>query len=229
MPQTNSLPPVYGPNTTVQVKSPKKRSSIPAGVAGAVVGATVAGTAAGIWGNPYFKNKEVVNSFAEKSFKNFLDKNSTQKDVLNKIKNFLKELEKIKTPEELKTLFTNNNTIAEDYCKILNITLDDYIKTITSDNLAGNKKAISDTISQQCKNKIQLMKNWIQKCWDSSAKEFKKADGISDDVFNSIKEATKGCKLKMVALYAGIAAAITGVACYATHRFTSKKKQANAA
>ena len=71
------------------------------------------------------------------------------------------------------------NIVKEDIPE--NFTLDDYIKTITSDNLAGNKKAISDTISQQCKNKIQLMKNWIQKCWDSSAKEFKKADGISDD------------------------------------------------
>ena len=72
-------------------------------------------------------------------------------------------------------------------------------------------------------NQIQSMKNWIQASWDKTAKKFKEVDTVKKEVFESIKDATKGMKTKAIIKYTAIAAAIGGTLAYVAHKLFANK------
>lgn len=213
----------YGPNQVplhydgMQYREP---SSIPYAATGVVIGAGVGGYM-GYRKNPYFtKNNEVVDSFAKNAFEKYLNTPSGKgKEIYNGNLEILKNIDSIKTPEELKSLFESNKEAAEDFCLKLNQTTEEYIQNISKDNLNANKKTIKENLTANNNSFYQNMKNNIQACWDKDKKKFKKPDSISDDIFNSIKTTTNGMKTKSTLKYAGFGALICGIIALGISKF----------
>lgn len=196
----------------------KRRTSIPYVLGGLALGSGV-GAAIGWESNPFISKKgEVMDDFAQKTLDIFMKKtdDSTKKIYKGSI-NILEGLKKVKTTNDLKNLLNNNKDFAEEMCKGLKQTPDEYIKTITIDNLEANKDAITAQINGANKNKLQSIKNQIQACWDKTTNSFKKNKNVSQDTFDSINEATKGYKNKFIGKYALIGGLGTALVTFLTY------------
>lgn len=224
--------PANNPEINANVKQPKKKTSAPYTFGGLALGAG-AGALIGYKTNPYITKKgDVVNSFAQKSFDLFINKNDdTAKKVYNETKNVLESLNCVKTPEDLRTLMNKNKEFFKDMCKELKQTPEQYIRTITEDNLKANTEAISARAKAMNNSKLQSFKNQIQACWDKTRKEFRKSSDVSQDAFDAIKKASSEGKNKLIAKYAiigGISTALVGFISYHAVKFIKNRKQAQA-
>lgn len=210
-----SGPLTYGPQqgpVFYDTVSYKKPSALPVALGTAVIGGGVGAIMAGRK-KPYInKNGEAIDSFAEKAYERYMKKEAT--DEAKKIhagnKNIMKGIDSVKTPEELKTLLSNNKEAAEKIYGSTNQSVNDILKNITQDNLSENKKTIKNNIKTSNETNIRDMKNKIQACWDKEKKKFAKADSVDDKFFKSIKKSTSGFRNKIIGKYAAIGAAIAG-------------------
>lgn len=232
----SALPVSYGyqPVTNVPANQPveKKKSALPWTLGGLAVGATT-GAIIGWKKNPFITKKgNITDDFAQKALDIFINKNDdSAKKIYNGGVNVLEGLKKVKTPDDLKSLLNSNKEFAEELCKGLKQTPDEYIKTITKENLQANKDTISSQISSANKHKLQSIKNQILACWDKTAETFKKGNNVSQDTFDAINEATKGCKNKLIGKYAligGLGAALVTFLTYQVIKRARKKKQTQA-
>jgi len=203
---------------------PQKPSSVPTAILGTLVGGGV-GAYLGNKTNPYLsKDGSIPDSFARKAYENFVNKNDDSvKKIYNQSQEILKKIDSIKSPEELKSLFNSNSEAVTKMCEELKHTPDEFINGVTQDNLAANKKTIKERLNAINDNQYQSMKNWIQASWDKTANKFKKVDTVKQEVFDSIKDATKGMKTKAIIKYTAIAAAIGGTLAYVAHKLFSNK------
>lgn len=231
-----SAPPVsygYQTVTNVPVEPVKKKSSpIPYTIGGLVVGAG-AGAAIGWEATPFISKKgNIANDFAQKALDIFINKNDDPaKKVYKGSLKVLEGLKNVKTPNDLKSLLNNNKEFAEEMCKGLRLTPDEYIKTITKDNLEANVETISAQIKSTNGNKLQTIKNQIQACWDKASNSFKKNSAVSQDTFDAINETTKGYKNKLIGKYmliGGLGTALFTFLTYNLIKSAKTKKQAQA-
>lgn len=222
-----SSPLTYGPSNlpvAYEDTAMRKPSSAPYAAGGFVLGAA-GGAYAGSRKNPYIsKNGEVSDSFAIKVYEKYLNKASDAgKEAYEQGLEILKKLDKTSTPEELKTLLNANEEAVKEICTELKQSPDSFVENITKENLSANKKTIKERLTAANKNRYQNMKNQIQSCWDKKPRKFKKPDNIKQEVFDTIKNASKGGKAKIIAKYSLIAGAITGAVAYAAHKIFSQK------
>lgn len=228
-------PVTYGYQTVTNIPAQppaRKKTSIPYTLVGLSVGAG-AGALVGWKTNPYMsKSGEVMNDFAQKTLDIFINKHDDSvKKVYKDGLNVLEGLKKVKTPEDLKSLLNNNKDFAQEMCKGLKQTPDEYLKTITKDNLQTNKDAIRSQINGMNGTKLQSIKNQIQACWDKASKTFKKSSDVSQDAFNAIEEATKGFKNKLIGKYAligGLGTALLSFLTYQIIKGVKAKRQSQA-
>ena len=223
-----SSPMTYGPNQPVTYEGmeykPQKPSSVPTAIVGALTGAGV-GFYLGNKTNPYMtKDGNVTDSFAKNAYEKFVNKNDdSAKKIYNQSQEILKKIDGIKSPEELKALFNNNKEAVEKMCEELKHTTEEFINGVTQDNLGANKKSIKERLNAINENQYQSMKNWIQASWDKTSKKFKKVDNVKQEVFDSIKDSTKGMKTKAIIKYMAIATAIGGVGAYVAHKLFARE------
>lgn len=189
----------------------KKKSSLPIAGAGLVVGGGV-GAYLGSKKNPFVeKGGEITDTFA----KNVLEKaDDAIKKPYDQVKEVLGKLNSIKTPEDLKSLFSSN---PEAKCSV-------DLGTITADNLSNNKTTIKNELEAKSKSLVQDMKNKIKTFWDKKEKKFIKPDGSDENVFKAIQNASKGAKAKIIAKYAAIGAVATGAIAFIAHKILTSKK-----
>lgn len=202
----------------------KKSSSIPYGAGGLVLGAA-AGGFAGNKINPFFsKNGNATDTFARNVFDKAIEKaNDTEKNSYKQGLEILKEIDKVSTTDELKTLANSNKEAMKNVCTELGQSPDEFLQNITDNNLAANKKTIKEKIKAGNNTRYQDIKNNIQASWDKENKTFKKVDSVKQEIFDSITEATKGVKGKLIAKYAAIAGLATGIGAFAIHKIISNR------
>lgn len=227
---SNQMPANYGPQQA-QFQYNEMRYQKPSAMPYAITGAVLGGAAgAGIGAyksnqNSSFVSKtgEIADNFAKNVFEKYIKKagGEAQKSYQGNL-NILNKINNIKTPEELKALFEANKEASDLFFKDLNQTSDDFIKKVTPQNLAENKKTISDNITAKNKTLYQDMKNQIQACWNKDKKKFVKSENVSDDVFKIIKKSTGGVNWKTIGKYAGIGALATAIIAYFAGLLTTK-------
>lgn len=228
MPMNYNMP--YGNQEVYIQNSPKKDSAT-----GAVIGTAVAGAATGgLIGyikNPLVsKNGIATDTFAKNVYETFIKKgtNPLKADYEQSLE-ILNKIDKAKTVSDLKNLFNNNKDAAKNICDNLKMTVDDFFKNINETNLSQNKDIIKENIKISNKMKFQNIKNDIQACWKQKAKTFEKAGNVSQEIYDSIKEASKGVKTKTILKYAAIAGAIGGVLGFIGHKVIKAAKEAKEA
>lgn len=204
--------------------TPAKPSSIPYAIGGVAAGGAI-GAFAGSRINPYIsKSGDIKDAFVKSTFENYIDKApDTEKNAYKEAKDMLKQIDKVKTADDLKTLAGNHNEAMKAVCADLGQTPDEFLENVTEENLAANKKTIKEKLNAGESTRLQNMKNKIQACWDKDGRKFKKADSVSQEVFDAVQKATNGAKIKIIAKYAAIAAAIGGAGTYITHKIMTNK------
>ncbi len=167
----------------------------------------------------YLKNRYPVNksgqasdSFAKMAFDNHVKKNfdKDQKTLYTQTKNILGKIDKVKDTEALKKLLNKNKDVAEACCKNLNCTLDDALNSVTSSNLSDTKKSLKEHLSRTNDFNTRQFKNFTEKCWDRESKKFVKPEGLSDEIFNIIKNTRTNIQWKKALKYGGITAGVLG-------------------
>lgn len=228
MTNSYSTPLTYGPtNMPVEYAGmqpqKKKDKSIPFGIAGLAVGGGVAGYM-GYRKNPYMESSgSATDSFTKTVYEKFANTvTGDEKTLITQRKELLKEVDKAKTADNLKSLLENKQMAAKD---ALGSNYDDIVNNLSETNLTQNKSTIKNSLKTQETNSLQKMKNWITACWDKDKKKFTKADSVTDDAFKAIESATNGAKTRLVTKYAAIGALTTGVVAYIAHKIISNKKQ----
>lgn len=198
----------------------QKKSALPLVIDSGVVGAAVGGVL-GAQKNPFLNNSgEVSESLIKKVFNNFINSNNGN-PYKNKTR-ILNQINSINTAEEFKALLNANTQIADEILKTLDVSVDEFINNINEKNLLVNKKNIKDKLTIENKMYYQNFKNQVESCWDAKAKKFVKADGIKDDLYNSIKASTKGAKAKLIGIYALVGMAVAGISGFIIGKFLNK-------
>lgn len=211
----------YGPQQQpLQYNQTGMNYKKPSATSIAVGGALLGGIAGGGYGirkgyslDSYIsKNGKVVDSFAVDIFEKHINASTNDlKESYNEGLNILNKIKSIKKPEELKQLLEANPKAANNLCKDLNQSLEDYIVNITVDNLEANKKSIKDKITSGNNAHYQNMKNQIQACWDKNKKKFVKNENVPNDLFDIIEKTTNKFNWKKMGKFAAIGTAITGI------------------
>ncbi len=202
----------------------KKPSSIPYAAGGLVLGAA-AGGFAGSKINPFVsKDGKASDTFAKSVHDKVIETAAdAEKNSYKQGQEILKQIDKISTPEELKNLADTNKEAMKNVCTELGQTPEEFLQNVTEENLSANKKTIKEKINAGNNTRYQDIKNKIQACWNKESKKFEKADSVKQEVFDAIKDSTKGVKGKLIAKYAAIAGAATGAAAFVAHKiFTNK-------
>ena len=141
------------------------------------------------------------------------------KKIYNQCDTILQAINKSSTPEELQTLLTTNKEAAN---KVLG-NPNDFMQNVTEENLAANKKTLKEKFSTEKNTILQDTKNQIQACWDKEKKAFEKADSVKQEMFDAIKNSTKGLKTKITAKYAAISGLAAGAIAFVAHKIFSNK------
>lgn len=223
MPANYNMP--YGNQEIYVQNNVNKSSGIGAVATGTAVGAA-AGGLLGYFNNPLVsKNGVATDKFTKKVYETYIKKgtNPLQKSY-EQGNTILNKIDKTKTVSELKDLFNSNKEATETFCNELKISIDEYFKNITDSNLSQNKEIIKDRIKNSNKLKFQNIKNDIQACWRQKNKTFEKASNVSQELFDSIKEASKGLKTKSILMYAAIAGVVGGILGFIGHKLIDRAK-----
>lgn len=198
----------------------KQPSSIPYGIGGLTVGA-IAGGIAGSKVNPFVSKSGVAtDSFTGKVLSNLPE---DEKKVYNQCQAVLKSMGNAKNTDELTTILTTNKEAAE---KVLGNT-NEFMKNVTDENLSANKKVLKNKFNTEINTFNQDIKNKIQACWKKDGNKFEKVDSVKQEVFDAIKNSTKGAKTKLIAKYAAIAGVVTGAAAFIAHKIFLNRKNQN--
>lgn len=202
----------------------KKNQAVPYAITTGAIGGGV-GAIIGYKKNPFITSKgTATDGFTKSAYNKYSSMAGTaEKTLATERKDILKELDKIKNADDLKTLLNDKKTAAKD---ALGKSYDDIVNHLSDKTLSQNKSTIKTALKAQEETCLQKMKNWIADCWNKDNKKFEKAKNISDDVFESIESATKGAKWNMTGKYAAIGLVASGLLGYFAYNFVAHKKQA---
>ena len=211
---------VTNPTGYQDVSKVKQKSSLPAAVGGLVAGGAI-GAFIGFKKNSITDKTGIKDSFAKKVEERLLNEaGETAKNIHNQGTNIIKKIDKIKSPEDLKILFEANKDAVKDMCSQLKQTPEEFLQTITSDNLKQNKETIKNWFIAEHNNKFQAIKNKIQFCWNKDTKKFTQSKAIKDNVYDAIIKTQKSIKKITVIKYGAIAAAIGTITGFLVSKFT---------
>ena len=205
-------------NTQVK-KDYGKTIGLGCGIAGAGVGTYFGFKKDSFIGKDGTISDDIVKNIYEKHVNKSTD---GTKEIYNGGKNIINKIDGIKKSDDLKKLFNTNKEAATNICSDLKQTSEEFLSSVTDNNLEANKKVIKEKIKASNNLRYQDMRNKIQACWDSEKKKLVKADSVSDDVYKTIKNTTGGIKAGTVAKYALVSAAIAGTIGYFIGKLISK-------
>lgn len=192
-----------------------------------VIGGAVAGSSLGGYlgykGQPYMSGDIPKDTFTKNAYLKYIDKiGGAEKDIYTQGKEILKEIDKLKTADELKTLLQSKQEAAKE---ALGHSYDDIITNLTDANLAQNKRTIKNSLYAQEKNNMQKMKNWIQSAWNSNSKKLEKPAAMSDDLFGAIKKSAGNYKFANLGKGLLIGGVLSGIAGFVATKILEARAQ----
>lgn len=203
----------------------KKKSSVPAGIGGAVLGAAVGGIVTSRI-NPNIKNGQLTDTFSRVAYDRYAKKaEESVRNSYNQYNEVINKIDKIKTTEELKTLLTNNPEASKEITSGLNQTTEEYLSKVTEADLSSTKTTIKQALEAKNQVRYDNMKKDIKSCWNDSKKCFEKPDNFDETTFKAIKKASRQLKNGFVAKWIAISAAAAGVVAFVAHKLITNKKQ----
>lgn len=185
----------------------------------------IGGGAVGYYKNryPIGKDGNVTDSFAKEVFEKNLSKNCSEetKTYFKQLKNVLKKVDKVSTPEGFKKLIADNKSLIDDQCKI--ISSDTLSDAVNSTNLKESKKALKDTLQSIMNFETIKTKNAIKLAWNKESKKFEKTPEFRDGkLFDVIKSTKNNIQWKKALKYGGITAGVLGALSLIYKMFTPK-------
>ena len=185
----------------------------------------IGGGAVGYYKNrfPIGKDGVVSDSFAKEVFEKNLSKNCSDqtKTYFKQLKNVLKKIDKISTPEGFKKLVSDNKALIDDQCKI--ISSDTLTDAVNSTNLKESKKALKETLQSIMNFETVKTKNAVKLAWNKESKKFEKTAEFKDGkLFDVIKSTKNNIQWKKALKYGGITAGILGALSIVYKMFTPK-------
>lgn len=195
---------VINPAGYQDVSKARQTSPLPAAAGGLIAGGSI-GAFAALKKNNITDKLGIKDSFTQKVQENLLKEagessQNTHKQTLE----IIRKINKVKTPEDLKTLFESNKDAAKKLCEQLKQTPDEFLRTITSDNLKKNKETIKHWFEAEHNNQFQALKNKIQFCWDKESKKFVKSETVKQNIYDAIIKTQKYLKKTSILKYASI-------------------------
>lgn len=174
-------------------------------IGGAVVGAGASATVTAFQ-NPYINKKgEVNDEFVKRVCENTLKNASEEtKKYYEQNKNILKNIDKVKTVDDLKKLLKENDFFFNKHLSEINhssekeLFKEEYLKGITENSLKDYKEHFKLLTSNKETEALSHHRIEIERCWDKEAKKFVQAEGVGDNIFKSIQSSKTGMKLKNV-------------------------------
>lgn len=225
----STVPLSYGPNdqfgyeVDANQNQRKSHPSLLAGGIAAVVGAG-GGVIVGSKINPYMKNGVPTDKFAKLSYDRFVKSASDDvRQSYDQYKEVLKKIDKVKDADQLRTLMNNNPEASKVVSEPLHKETAEFLSLVNETNLSSNKTIIKDGMKNAINARHADMKNNISSCWDAG--KFVKPDGMDDKMFEAIQKTTKRVKAGCIAKWAGISAAVLGVATFVIHKIIRNKKE----
>lgn len=213
---------VTNPTGYRDVSKVKNKSSLPAAASGLVAGGAI-GAFAGFKKNSITDKVGIKDSFAKKVEERLLNESGeSAKKIHNQEADIIKTINKVKSPEELRALFAENKDAAKEICKSLKQTPDEFLQTITSDNLKQNKETIKNWFIGEHNNRFQSLKNQIQFCWDKEEKKFTQSPNVKNNVYDAIIKTQKSIKKVSIIKYGTIGAAIGAAVGFIISKLTQK-------
>lgn len=175
---------------------------------------------------PVASDGTVSDTFAKNALENHINKNYSKdkKEMHKQVEKFLKKVNNINTVEDFKKFLNANKELAESCAKGINTTKEEFINSMTSTNFAKTKDALKEMFNKQKTFNIEQFKSFTQSCWDKEGKKFVKADGVSDKIFNVIKNTKANSQWKSVLKYGGITAGVIGLLSAGYNMFTKPKQ-----
>ena len=201
----------YPMQTYPQNTYENKKSNFPSAFGMATVGG-VSGGALGFFKNrfPVSQDGEVADTFAKEVFdKNIKQASQETKNYFTQLKNVLKKIDKVKSPEEFKELMKVNKDLIETQCK--GISADVLLDSINAGNLKESKNALKKSLESIMDFELIKTKSAIKQVWDSKSKKFVKTSEFCDNkLFEIIKSTKNISQMKKTLKYGGISAGILG-------------------
>ena len=194
-------------------------------IIGGVAAGSAIGSAVGFFrkNSPVSANGEVSDTFLKKVFENHVNKNLSDdlKQVYNQKQELLKKLIKAKDAETFKNILKENTAIFN--IEKIGIKIEDFLKSINSDNFKNLKNTAQNYLETDIKNHYQMFKQYISTCWDTTKKKFVKPEFVDESIFKVIKNTSNGNKWKAGLKYGAIGGAIIGTLIAGYNYFTYKK------
>lgn len=200
-----------GNDTSLQYQYPQKSSGV--STVGMIGVGAVGGGAVGYFKNryPVSKSGVVSDTFAKEVFDKNLKKNapSEVKIYFKQLKELLKKIDKVKSPEEFRNLINSNKDIIETQCRV--ISSETLLDAVNTTNLKTSKNSLKKTLEAIMDFELLKTKNAIRFGWNSETKKFVKTPEFKDGkLFDIIKNTKSSNQWKKALKYGGIAAGVMG-------------------
>ena len=173
---------------------PVRKNSGPSVFGMMTLGALGGGTA-GYFRNRYPVGKDgvVSDSFAREVFDKNLNKNTSSdvKKYFKQLKEVLKKIDKVKTPEEFRKLINANKYIIDEQCK--GISSETLLDAVNTTNIKTSKEALKKSLEGIMDFELLKTKNAVKLGWNSESKKFIKSSEFKDaKLFDIIKNTNEG-------------------------------------
>ena len=191
---------------------PVRKNSGPSVFGMMTLGALGGGTA-GYFRNRYPVGKDgvVSDSFAREVFDKNLNKNTSSdvKKYFKQLKEVLKKIDKVKTPEEFRKLINANKYIIDEQCK--GISSETLLDAVNTTNIKTSKEALKKSLEGIMDFELLKTKNAVKLGWNSESKKFIKSSEFKDaKLFDIIKNTKSNMQWKKALKYGGITAGVMG-------------------
>lgn len=202
---------------------PQKRSG--GSAFGVMTLGALGGGAVGYFKNRYPVSKDgvVADSFAKEVFNKNLNKNASSdvKKYFKQLKEVLKKIDGVKTPDEFKNLVNANKYIIEEQCK--GISSETLLDTVNTANIKTSKEALKKSLEGIMNFELLKTKNAIKLGWNSESKKFIKSPEFKDaKLFDIIKNTKSNMQWKKALKYGGITAGVMGALTVGYKMFANK-------
>jgi len=207
---------------------PADKSSFSTGMSSAGIGLLAGGVIGAVQRNPYMKNGIPTDEFAQLTYHKYL-KNAPviEQQAYGQTNEVINNISRMKTTDELKTLLNNNPEASKEIATALNKSTDEYLSSIADSNISANKEVIKKKLETANLTRYQNMKNEISRAWCAEKKKFVCPEDMDKNTFKAIKKTSDIVRSKVVARYALVVGATTGVAAFIIHKLTHHNRHKN--
>lgn len=165
-----------------------------------------AGAAYGYFSKPHLHrgkpSAELIDKVQKDTFEALSEE---QKAIQNSWETLEKDLSKVKTPDDLKSLLKNN----EAYKSLGEVYNTHIIQQLDNEGVATAKSELENVINSYKKSNKEASKELVESCWDSKAKKFVyDSKKVTKEDFDIVKGAARKIQLKKAGYYGGICAGI---------------------